>query len=160
MSWEDRCLWPQLKEESPGSFMDSCVWNPHCLAHCPSHKSTVCCKKKGRAGGVAQVVEHLPSKCEALSSNPRRKKKEERRRRKGKQVLRKQRGAFLPHMHMSLGTCQWTWNPLRRRKADAILINSFSHLGICHSLIPCETKCSIIAILWQVLLQKIQHMSL
>jgi hypothetical protein len=23
-----------------------------------------------RAGGVAQVVEHLPSKCEALSSNP------------------------------------------------------------------------------------------
>jgi hypothetical protein len=23
-----------------------------------------------RAGGVAQVVEHLPSKCEAVSSNP------------------------------------------------------------------------------------------
>jgi hypothetical protein len=26
--------------------------------------------KKHWAGGVAQVVEHLPSKCEALSSNP------------------------------------------------------------------------------------------
>jgi hypothetical protein len=27
-----------------------------------------------RAGGVAQVVEHLPSKCKALSSNPKTKK--------------------------------------------------------------------------------------
>jgi hypothetical protein len=26
--------------------------------------------KEGRAGGVAQAVEHLPSKLEALSSNP------------------------------------------------------------------------------------------
>jgi hypothetical protein len=27
-------------------------------------------KVKGRAGGVAQVLEHLPSKSEALNSNP------------------------------------------------------------------------------------------
>jgi hypothetical protein len=36
-------------------------------------------RKKIRAGGMSQVVEHLPSKCKALSSNPqyykRRKKK-------------------------------------------------------------------------------------
>jgi hypothetical protein len=35
---------------------------------------------QNRTGRVAQVVEHLPSKCEALSSNPRtskKKKKEE-----------------------------------------------------------------------------------
>jgi hypothetical protein len=27
-------------------------------------------KKKGSAGGVTQVVDHVPSKCEALSPNP------------------------------------------------------------------------------------------
>jgi hypothetical protein len=27
-------------------------------------------KKKKKAGGVAQVVEHLPSKCKTLSSKP------------------------------------------------------------------------------------------
>jgi hypothetical protein len=32
-------------------------------------------EKRMRAGGVAQVVEHLPSKGEALSSNPRLQKK-------------------------------------------------------------------------------------
>jgi hypothetical protein len=31
------------------------------------------------AGRVAQVVEHLPSKCEALSSNPSKKKEPEQR---------------------------------------------------------------------------------
>jgi hypothetical protein len=28
------------------------------------------CPKQKRAGGVAQVVEHLPSRCEVLNSNP------------------------------------------------------------------------------------------
>jgi hypothetical protein len=36
-----------------------------------------CKKKKGRAGGVAQLVERLPSKCENLSSNHSSSKKKE-----------------------------------------------------------------------------------
>jgi hypothetical protein len=35
---------------------------------------------QNRAGGVTQVVEHLPHKCEALSSNPSTAKKEKKKR--------------------------------------------------------------------------------
>jgi hypothetical protein len=39
-------------------------------------------KTHKRAGGVAQVVDHLPSKCEALSSNPSTEFKKKKRERK------------------------------------------------------------------------------
>jgi hypothetical protein len=35
-----------------------------------SNNDDLTTKPNPRAGGVAQVVEHLPSKCEVLSSNP------------------------------------------------------------------------------------------
>jgi hypothetical protein len=39
------------------------------LLRTPRHKLCLRWKKQARAGGVAQVVEHLPRKCKALSSN-------------------------------------------------------------------------------------------
>jgi hypothetical protein len=49
-------------------------------------KLHVYCTKldRERAGGVAQVVEHLPRKCEALSSNPSPAKKKKKKKKKKK----------------------------------------------------------------------------
>jgi hypothetical protein len=47
-------------------------------------------KRKCGAGGVAQVIESLPSKCEALSSNPitsKKKKREKKKNSSKKKVL-------------------------------------------------------------------------
>jgi hypothetical protein len=59
-----------------------------------------------RTGGVAQVVEHLPSKCEALSSNPRIVKQQQEQQRQKKLLLVResslQGGMAIPR---NLGRC-------------------------------------------------------
>jgi hypothetical protein len=50
--------------------------------------------QKNRAGGVAQVVVHLPSKCEAPSSNPRTAKKKKKK--KKKEIEREERVQAAP----------------------------------------------------------------
>jgi hypothetical protein len=54
----------------------------------PTSKNTQ--HKKTKAGGVPQVVEHLPSKCEARSSNPSIGKKKEKESKKNEHSEKKQ----------------------------------------------------------------------
>jgi hypothetical protein len=50
--------------------------------------------KAKRDGGMTQVIEHLPSTCKALSSNPRRKKKKKKKRDRERKKERKKKKKF------------------------------------------------------------------
>jgi hypothetical protein len=71
-----------------------------------------------RAGGVAQVVDHLPSKCETLSSNPSntrkkggRKERRKRGRKEGrKEERKKERSNIITHQGKGYPLTIWHWN--------------------------------------------------
>jgi hypothetical protein len=81
------CLLPSPQLSTP--FPHCCPSCPRCFLNCKwesitlrfniLHCSWIALKNKSRTGGMAQALQHLLSKCEALNSNPsttkRRKKK-------------------------------------------------------------------------------------
>jgi hypothetical protein len=83
------CLLPSPQLSTP--FPHCCPSCPRCFLNCKwesitlrfniLHCSWIALKNKSRTGGMAQALQHLLSKCEALNSNPsttkRRKKKKQ-----------------------------------------------------------------------------------
>jgi hypothetical protein len=56
--------------------------------------------KAKRDGGMTQVIEHLPSTCKALSSNPRRKKKKKKKETEKERKKERRKKSFLKRAHL------------------------------------------------------------